>query len=231
MNVRDSRAAQEYLKAPIPAMSTPWRELDFTVVDLETTGLNPSRDEIVSYATVTVSHGKVTLADARYELVRPRRMPGEDTSRIHGLREADLIGAPPLEDHLDGLLGALTGRILVAHVAAIEKGFLEAALATSGLRLRNRFVDTAKLASELSRLRGERPPETEPVGLSELARSLGLPVHRRHTADGDALTTAQAFIALATHLDAFEAQTAGSLVRASGGGPGLLARIRSGLRL
>jgi DNA polymerase III epsilon subunit-like protein len=98
MNVRDSHAAREYLNAPIPARSTPWRELDFTVVDLETTGLNPSRDEIVSFATVTVSHGKVSLADARYELVRPRRMPGEDTSRIHGLREADLIEAPSLED-------------------------------------------------------------------------------------------------------------------------------------
>jgi DNA polymerase-3 subunit epsilon len=231
MEVQDSRAAQEYLKAPFPARSTPWRELDFTVVDLETTGLNPSTDEIVSFATVTVSQGKVSLADARYELVRPKRMPGEDTSRIHGLREADLIEAPPVEDLLEGLLDALSGRILVAHVAAIEEGFLEAALAASGLRLRNRFVDTAKLALELSRLRREKPPERDPVGLSELARALGLPVHRRHTADGDALTTAQAFIALATHLDAFEEQTAGSLVRASGGGPGLLARIRARLRL
>src|SRR4051812_8865848 len=221
MNVRDSRAAQEYLNAPTPDRDTPWRELDLTVVDLETTGLNPSRDEIVSFATVTVSHGRVTLADARYELVRPRRMPGEETSRIHGLREADLIEAPPLEDLLEGLLDALAGRILIAHVAAIEQGFLEAALAASGMRLRNRFVDTAKLASELSRLRREGSSERAPIGLSELARSLGLPVHRRHTADGDALTTAQVFIALATHLDAIEEQTAGSLVRASGGGPGL----------
>jgi DNA polymerase-3 subunit epsilon len=213
------------------AMNTPWREVEFTAIDFETTGLNPTRDEIISFATVNISGGKVSLADARYELVRPRRMPGEETSRIHGLREADLIEAPPLEDLLEGLLDALAGRILVAHVAAIERGFLEAALTASGLRLRNRFVDTAKLTSELSRLRRERPPGNEPVGLSEMARSLGLPVHRRHTADGDALTTAQAFIALATHLDALEEQTAGSLVRASGGGPGLLARLKSRLRL
>src|SRR3954468_19003347 len=169
MNVRDSRAAQAYLNAPTPDWDTPWRELDLTVLDLETTGLDPSRDKIVSFATVTVSQGKVTLADARYELVRPRRMPGEETSRIHGLREADLIEAPPLEDLLEGLLDALAGRILVAHVAAIEEGFLAAALAASGLRLRNRFIDTAKLALELSRLRREKPPGREPVGLSELA--------------------------------------------------------------
>ena len=64
-------------------------------MDLETTGLSLARDEIVSFATVTVSQGKVSLADARYELVRPRHMPGEASSRIHGLREADLIEAPP----------------------------------------------------------------------------------------------------------------------------------------
>jgi DNA polymerase-3 subunit epsilon len=213
------------------AMNTPWREVEFVAIDFETTGLNPTRDEIISLATVNIRGGKVSLADARYELVRPRRMPGEDTSRIHGLREVDLIDAPPFEDLLDGLLEVIEGKILVAHVAAIEQGFLEAALADSGMRLPNRFVDTAKLVLELNRLRRERSSERAPIGLSELARSLGLPVHRRHTADGDALTTAQAFIALATHLDAFEAQTAGSLIRASGGRPGLIDRIRSGLRL
>ena len=55
------------------------------------------------------------------------------------------------------------------------------------------------------------PAASEPVGLSDLARSLGLPVHRPHHADGDALTTAQVFIALATHLDSVQAQTIGTL--------------------
>ena len=45
--------------------------------------------------------------------------------------------------------------------------------------------------------------------------SSALPAHRPHTADGDALTTAQVFLALATHLDALEPQTVGSLQRPS----------------
>ena len=69
--------------------------MPFTVVDLETTGLDPAADEIISFATVTVSGGTVRLDDARYELVRPRRMPDSDTIRIHGLRETDLVDAPP----------------------------------------------------------------------------------------------------------------------------------------
>ena len=212
-----SAAARSYLEASPPPARTPWREVDFTVVDLETTGLDHSAHEIISFATVTVSGGRIVLADARYELIRPDRMPDADTIRIHGLRDADLTYAPPLEDRLDLLLEAMAGRALVAHVAAVERGFLGQALALGGLELHNPVVDTAELDRELRRLRGEVPAGREPIGLSDMARSLGLPVHRPHHADGDALTTAQAFIALATHLEAFEDPLKlGSLLRMSG---------------
>ena len=185
-------------------------------MDLETTGLDPAADEIISFATVTVSGGKVRLDDARYELVRPRRMPDSDTIRIHGLRETDLVDAPRLGEVIDGLLEALTGTALVAHVAAVERGFLDTAMRRRGLELRNAIVDTAELDREMRRLARKPPSEHEPISLSDLARGLGLPVHRPHHADGDALTTAQAFIALAAHLDAFDPQTLGTLARASG---------------
>ncbi len=38
--------------------------------------------------------------------------------------------------------------------------------------------------------------------LGDIAAALGLPAHRPHVAEGDALTTAQVFLALATHLEA-----------------------------
>ena len=57
------------------------------------------------------------------------------------------------------------------------------------------MIDTAVLAAEL---RSPRAAAIEgPIGLTPLAdAALGLPVHRRHEADGDALTTAQVFLAL-----------------------------------
>jgi DNA polymerase III subunit epsilon len=225
----ESRARHCYLEAPLPPADAPWREVDFTVIDLETTGLDPKSDEIISFATVTVSGGRVTLSDACYELVRPDRMPDPDTVRIHGLREADLADAPPLEERIEVLLEALMGRALVAHVAAVERGFLAAALSPLGLEFRNPIVDTAALGGELRRLRRD-PPATDPIGLSDLARSLGLPVHRPHHADGDALTTAQAFIALATHLEASGPQTLRSLKQLSLQGGNKRPSLRSLLR-
>jgi DNA polymerase-3 subunit epsilon len=129
------------------------------------------------------------------------------------------------------LIEALAGRVLVAHVAAVERAFLGAALSAVGEKLRNPIVDTAALDQQLRRLRGQ-PAASDPVGLSEMARALGLPVHRPHEADGDALTTAQAFIALASHLDEFELQTVGSLRRVEDASrrPGLISRFRGVLR-
>ncbi|MGH2743185.1 MAG: hypothetical protein ACRDN8_11995, partial [Thermoleophilaceae bacterium] len=42
----------------------------------------------------------------------------------------------------------------------------------------------------------------------------GLPAHRSHDAEGDALTSAQAFLALATHLEAHGRGTVGALAGA-----------------
>ncbi|HSD24934.1 MAG TPA: exonuclease domain-containing protein [Solirubrobacterales bacterium] len=214
MTATGSPAELAFTEAALPSGSTPWREVDFTVIDLETTGLDPGRDEIISFATVSVRGGRITLADARYELVRPNRMPSSETIRIHGLREADLVDAPPLSALIDDLLEVLTGRALVAHVASVEGGFLDAALSAHGLELRNPMVDTAELDRELRSLRRD-PAGKDPIALSEMARDLGLPVHRPHHADGDALTTAQAFIALATHLEAFRPQTLRTLAQFS----------------
>lgn len=245
MSATQTASELAYMDAGLPSPSTGWREAIYSVVDLELTGLDPEVHEIVSFASVTVEGGRIRLDDARYRLVRPRRMPGEDTIRIHGLREADLAHAPVLDEVLDELLDALTGKVLVAHVAAIEEGFLSAALERNGLRLRNPVVDTARLGEELRRrrhqsihaARSEKEPSdfaASSPGLSDLARYLGLPVHRPHHADGDALTAAQVFIALATHLDRLEPQTVGSLEKLSGPVrrgrvPTVLARLRAWL--
>ena len=92
----------------------------FTVIDLETDRSRPRCDEIISFGTVTVQAGGSASPTPATSWCGPMRMPESDTIRIHGLREADLLDAPPLEEVLDRLLAALAGRALVAHVATVE---------------------------------------------------------------------------------------------------------------
>lgn len=128
------------------------------------------------------------------------------------MRPIDLENAAPLPDAIEPLIEAITGRALVAHAARIETAFLSRALRAQQLRVRARIADTSVIGQLWLGERDGRAPRE--LSLSELAYSLGLPVHTPHDALGDALTTAQAFIALATHLSAKREQTVGSLTRA-----------------
>jgi DNA polymerase III subunit epsilon len=210
---------------------TPWRQARFVAVDVETTGLDPRRDEVVSFAAVPVEGARIVAVEAVRGLVRPEAPPSRSSVEIHGLRTADLASAPPAAVALAPLVTALRGRIPIAHAAWVERAFLRPRLRALGFSMPRLILDTAVLWRALCIERGEGDPGLRP--LSAVAAGLGLPAHRSHDAEGDALTTAQAFLALATHL---EAQGRGS-VRALAGahwqvrawrlwhGPG---RLRSG---
>jgi DNA polymerase-3 subunit epsilon len=172
-----------------------WREARLVAVDVETTGLDPRRDEVISFAAVPIDGGRVVAAGAVRGLVRPSSPPAAASVEIHGLRAADLAAAPPPEEALAPLAEALRGRVPVAHAAWVERSFLR----PLGVGMPRRVLDTALLWRALCVERGEGDPGWRP--LAEVAARLGLPAHRSHDAEGDALTTAQAFLALATHLE------------------------------
>jgi DNA polymerase III subunit epsilon len=96
-----SPSARAYMRTPLPAPATPWREAKFCVIDLETTGLDAAVDEIISIAALQIAGGRLRLSDVRYQLIRPRRMPDAETIRIHGLRSSDLAEAPMLSAALE----------------------------------------------------------------------------------------------------------------------------------
>jgi DNA polymerase-3 subunit epsilon len=211
---------ERYAAARPPPGNTPWRDARYCAVDLELTGLDPRRHEIVSFGAAPVRDGRVALGAAVSGVVRPDGPIDEAAIRVHGLRAADVLAAPPVEQALEPLLGLLAGAVVVAHFAEVERAFLRRALKRVGVRMRNPLIDTAVLGALWLSERDEVPPRR--LALAELAETLGLPSHRPHEALGDALTTAQVFLALATHLDAIHPETVGSLVKA----PGRLRTVR-----
>lgn len=205
--------ADGYANAPLPRRRTPWREGRWCALDLELTGLDPRVDEIISFGAIPIEDGRVRLAEAVSGLVRPEREIGEESIRVHGIRASEVEHAPALEDALPPLLETLAGRIVVAHTAAIERAFLGRALKRVGVRLRGPIVDTEALGRLWLYEREGRTLRRLPLPL--LAAAVSLPAERPHDALGDALTTAQVFIAVATNLDAARRETVGSLAHAA----------------
>lgn len=189
--------------------STPWRAADWLAVDLELTGLDPRRHEIVSIGAVPIRRGRVVLGDAFYTLVRPTRPSEPAAALVHRLSAEELASAPPIETALPWLLDRLTGAVPVFHTAAVEDAFLGRALRRGRWR-RPTAADTELLGRQWLRRSGAEAVANLP--LAHLAARLGQLTDGPHHALGDALATANAFIALAAHLDAERPQTVGSLL-------------------
>jgi len=189
---------------PTPDPSTPWRLAEFCVLDVETTGLDLRRDEIIAYGVAIVTHARIPCGRVAYGLVRPSRPVSVPALAVHGLRTTDLADAPTMGDVVDELVDLVTVRVLVAHAAWVERAFLNRALRARGVRLGRTTLDTAALL-RACRL-ADRDAGSEP-NLEDAARRLGLPVHTPHHALGDAFTTAQLFLALATRLETPHART------------------------
>lgn len=190
-------------------LNAPWRTVDYVVVDLETTGLDLRRDAIASYGATVIEDGRMIAARNVYGLVHPERTLSPKSITIHTLRPADLADAPPLSDAVKILDALLADRVLVAHAAWIEQSFLSRAFKAHGKRLRCKVIDTAAMARAAGLVASHASGEPD---LERLATQLGLPVDTPHHALGDAITTAQIFLALVARLVPRGYQTARALI-------------------
>ena len=166
---------------------------DFVVLDVETTGLQPSRQRIIEIAIVRFSRGAETNRWA--SLCSPgRRVPAYIT-KLTGIDDDLLEGAPTFEAIADTAVELLTNAVIVGHNVEFDLGFLNAELARlTRSPVVNDRVDTLAVANRL--LPGLRKPT-----LSALAERLGLPggPRAKHRAAPDAALTGMVALALFDH--------------------------------
>lgn len=103
---------------------TPASEVIFSVVDIETTGLEPQTGGIVEASVVRV-RGDGTLLDEFVSLVQTFGSTDEARA-VHGIEDGELDGAPPWSEVWDALRERLEGTVVVAHNLDFEEKFLVA---------------------------------------------------------------------------------------------------------
>lgn len=188
-----------YLAQPLPARGLDYRAAEFLALDLETTGLDPARDQIISVGYVPLRAGRIRLAEARHALVRIEASVAQSAA-VHGILDAHLSDGAALEAVLDGLLEALAERVLLVHHAPLDLGFLHAACRRCyGVPLSVRVVDTLALTERRARHRRADLPEGA-LRLHALRQRYGLPRYPAHDALTDALATAELFLAIAADM-------------------------------
>lgn len=172
----------------------PWRQAPFVSLDFEATGLDFSRDTIISFGTVPVDGGRIDVGRAQYQLVDPVDVPlNHQAITIHGLRPIDLRGAPSLGAARAALRDALSRRFLITWFASVEATLLDKLFGGGPKAWLRRAVDVRRLVAAL---------EGTDAGLTleVCAARYGVPVASPHHALDDALVTAQLFLVVATKL-------------------------------
>ena len=205
--------------------AAPAKSCTYTVVDLETTGLDPAHDRIVSIGAFKVMDGRIQLGNFFNQLVNPEAQMPRESITVHGIVPAMVAAAPTGITVLEGFLDYLEGDILVAHNVRFDLAFLNRLmLERHGFKIQNLAMDTLPLCQSilLPKLlgaihrhpkllgRGALNPDTQhqPRSLEEYAHHLGIKIYRRHSAAGDALATA---MILQRGLDKLERLGRGSL--------------------
>ncbi len=122
---------------------------DYTVFDLETTGLDPEKDEIIEISGIQVRSGQMT---GRFStLVNPGRPIPPDAARINGITDEMVREAPALKTALQDFLAFVGNDRLVGHnIHSFDLKFLSAgALRELHRHINNDYVDTLYLARNL----------------------------------------------------------------------------------
>ncbi|MHC6223603.1 3'-5' exonuclease [Pseudomonas sp. X10] len=185
----DERQRQRLAQLPVPTPpgSHSLREQRWVVLDLETSGLNLNRDQVLSIGAVAIEDGAI---DFRQQFERTLHRPTQKTNSsvlIHGLGPSALAsGCDPAEALLD-LMEFIGNSPVLAFHAPFDQHMLARALKDSlGYRLQHVFLDIAELAPMLN-------PEVvlREAGLDDWIAFFGLEVQERHHASADAQVTAE----------------------------------------
>ena len=153
----------------------------FAVIDLETTGLLTGMHHRVAEIAIVHVEPDGSISGAWETLVNPERDVGPQ--HIHGIAAADIMGAPTFAQVAPRLVELLAGRIIVAHNASFDMGFLMAEFERMGYWFSAKAQCTMQLAREFLPGAGR--------SLQDCCDAYGIVIEDAHRASADAMATAK----------------------------------------
>ncbi|MGY6409566.1 MAG: exonuclease domain-containing protein [Alkalilacustris sp.] len=182
-------------------------ELTYVVFDTETTGLDPGSDEVVQLAAVRIVNGRRLRGEVFDTLVDPRRPIPALSTGIHGITDDMVKGAPDIREAGRRFHAFARGAVLIAHNAPFDMEFLRRHEAGMGVRFDQPILDTLLLSAVAF-------GASETHSLDALTARLGIAISEedRHTAIGDTVATAEAFLKLIPILRARGFETFGDVL-------------------
>lgn len=188
---------QDFYQAVLPTPNSRLHDVEFVALDFETTGLNPEVDHIISLGLVHIRQLAIGLDSAWHEIVyTPQSIP-EHSAIIHRITDDTVARGLSIPELMPLLLKQLQGKILLAHHAQLELGFLNKIC--QNLYQQDFYlpvVDTEILARRQLQ-QHDINIKSGALRLFNLRKHYHLPDYTAHHALSDAIATAELFLAQA----------------------------------
>lgn len=184
----------ELLKHPLPDMASSCEDIDYLVLDLETTGLNPETDRILSIGTIEIKNFRLNMRSAETLFVSDVLEVRAETAVINHIVPEMVECGVSLDEAMESLFRKMQGKVLVAHGMFVEQGFLHHYLKQRyGLAdIPLPWLDTLRL--EKSMVLNQWKSDQD-VTLSGTRARYGLPEYPAHEALVDAVATGELYLA------------------------------------
>lgn len=179
--IADCKQVDIFGESTVPASL---RGKEFVIFDTETTGLIPSTDRLIEIGAVRMVNGVIT--ESFSTLINPGVELPDKIIEITGIKDADLIGAPTIDEVFPDFYKFIGGASLVAHNAAFDMGFICRIGEELKYKVDNKSYDTIDLARQVIPSRDYK--------LATLCKVLGIVNHGAHRALNDVLATTDLFV-------------------------------------
>ncbi|MGI9501165.1 MAG: 3'-5' exonuclease, partial [Geminicoccaceae bacterium] len=178
-------------EAPDPSQSAlPLGSIQAIVLDTETTGLSTASDRIVQIGAVRLVAGKIDHEDIFDRLINPGMPIPPPSTAIHGIDDRDVADAEGFAEIMPAFATWAGRQLVLGYAIGFDLALLQAAHRRTGLPWNPpRSLDIAHLVQLVA-------PALPSTDLEAAAAWLGIEVRDRHRALGDALITAEIFLAL-----------------------------------
>ena len=152
-------------------------EYPVVYVDIETTGGSASTSRVLEVAAIRVEPGGETREFST--LVDPETYVPANITRITGITQSDIAGAPKFNDIADELADIMAGAVFIAHNVRFDYSFLKMEFGRLGIDFSPKLLCTVRLSRALYRLEKGH-------SLAKLIERHEIPVLNRHRALADA---------------------------------------------
>ncbi|MGA9295659.1 MAG: exonuclease domain-containing protein [Ignavibacteriaceae bacterium] len=180
-------------------------QAEFSVIDVETTGLSPRTNNIIEIGIVKISNLKIV--EKYHSLLNPGRKIPYYISNITGITNDEIFNAPFFEEIAGKISNLISTSIITGHNISFDRSFLRKEfISCDHTNINNLTLCTQKIASRLY-------PQLKKKSLNSVCRHLKLHNKNAHRALSDAEVTALAFLRMVEEIqEKFKIKTIGELL-------------------